>query len=355
MDIFIDDLIFSLQQAGGISVYWSELMKRMNAVTNKHVVTCISTQGHQNILAEKINWQHPTIADNSLPIQAKRFLPLLKKLPAKSIFHSSYLRWCWQKDVVNILTIHDLAPEKGLINGKAKYIRQLQQRIALQHADGVLCVSETIRKDLLNHYTFLQPEKVKAVYHGVSDAFYSTGQKERTQPFVLFVGHRSGYKNFSLAVDVVSAIPNMQMMVVGGKQLTAQEHDLLNKKLANRFVFKATVDIQELNNLYNHAFCLLYPSAYEGFGLPIAEAMKVGCPVVTTNKAAIPEVAGNGALQVKELTVDAFVEAIQSLQHQAVRNHLLEHGQKQAMNFSWDNCYNQTMAFYQTIWQAKFG
>ena len=306
------------------------------------------------MLAAKINWRQTTATDNHLPLLAKRFLPLLKALPPKSIFHSSYLRWSNQKNVVNILTIHDLAPEMGLIEGKRKYIRQWQQRKALQHADGILCVSGTIRKDLLAYYSFLQPEKVKAVYHGVNGSFFSMEKKREHQPFILFVGHRSGYKNFELAVDVVAALPNMKLMVVGGKELTSEEQALIATRINNRFEFKAVVAEEELNSLYNEAFCLLYPSAYEGFGLPIAEAMKVGCPVVTTNKAAIPEIAGNGALLVNSFEVDDFVLGIQSLYEENKRQQLIEEGKRQARNFSWDKCFEETINFYQAIYNQKF-
>lgn len=355
MNIFIDNLIFSLQQAGGISVYWSELMKRMNTVSNEHTLTCIETKNSNNIFTEKINWQQNVIADNSLPLIAKRFLPLLKRLPAKSIFHSSYLRWCQQKNVVNILTIHDLAPENGLIKSKGKFIRQWQQHKALQNADGVLCVSETIKNELLNYYPFLQPENVKVVNHGVSDLFYTIEKKEQHEPFVLFVGHRSGYKNFNLAVEVVSALPNMKLVIVGGKELNTEEELLLNKKLYNRFEFKSIVGVDDLNKLYNNAFCLLYPSSYEGFGLPIAEAMKVGCPVVTTNMAAIPEIAGMGALQVDGLEINNFTNAIQSLHHQSIRQQLMDDGKQQSLNFSWDKCFKETFNFYEFILKKKFG
>ncbi len=352
MQIFIDNLIFSLQKAGGISVYWSELMQRMN--NTQQNITCIDTKDSGNFLAKPLNWQKNTLADNALPITVKRFLPLLKTLPEKSIFHSSYLRWSNQKNVANIVTIHDLAPEHGMIGGKGKYIRQWQQRKAIEHADGILCVSNTVKNDLLNYYTFLDESKVKAVYHGVSEHFFSLEKDGAKEPYVLFVGHRSGYKNFDLAVDVVRAIPNMKLVIVGGKVLSEQENSLLNNKLPNRYEYKSLIGVEALNELYNAAFCLLYPSSFEGFGLPIVEAMKVGCPVVTSNKAAIPEIAGNGAIQLNTLEVDDFVNAIQLLQNVTYRNTLIEAGKLQAAKFSWDVCYSTTMEFYSLLFRKKF-
>jgi mannosyltransferase len=326
-------------------------MKRMNE--SHEPITCIHTPYKHNMLASNLVWQKPILQDNSLPIVAKRFLPITNKLPAKSIFHSSYLRWTKQKDVANIITIHDLAPEQGLISGKGKRIRQWQQRKALEHADGVICVSETIRKDVLDYYHFLLPEKVIAIHHGVSEAFTPMPIKQQEHPYILFVGHRSGYKNFNLAVEIVAAMPDIKFVTVGGKHLSNQEQTLLDNKLSNRYTFKSVVEISELNRLYNNAFCLLYPSSYEGFGLPIIEAMKVGCPVVTTNKSAIPEVAGNGALLIDDFEVSSFIRALESLYDKTQKQALIERGKIQASKYSWAKCFNTTIDFYKQIHQGK--
>lgn len=352
MQIFIDNLIFSLQKAGGISVYWSELMQRMN--NTQQNITCINTKAGGNFLAKPLHWQKNTLTDTALPVTVKRFLPLLKTLPEQSIFHSSYLRWSNQKNIANIVTIHDLAPEHGMIGGKGKYLRQWQQRKAIEHADGILCVSNTVKNDLLNYYNFLDENKVKAIYHGVSEHFFTVEKDEVKEPFILFVGHRSGYKNFNLAVDIVSKLPNIKLVIVGGKVLSEEENILLNNKLAKRYEYKSLIGVEALNELYNAAFCLLYPSAFEGFGLPIAEAMKVGCPVVTSNKAAIPEIAGDGALLVNDISVDGFVAAIELLKETSVKEELIEKGKLQANRFCWNRCFDETMDFYTTVWNNKF-
>ena len=353
MQIFIDNLIFSLQKAGGISVYWSELMQRMNSTPQN--ITCINTKDAGNFLANPLHWQKNTLTDIGLPVTVKRFLPLLKTLPEKSIFHSSYLRWSNQKNVANIVTIHDLAPEHGMIGGKGKYIRQWQQRKAIEHADGILCVSNTVKNDLLSYYPFLDESKVKAVYHGVSEHFFTTEKKTTAKPFILFVGHRSGYKNFDLAVNIVAALQGMKLVIVGGKLLSEREQCLLNNKLPNRYEYKSLISIETLNELYNTAFCLLYPSAFEGFGLPIVEAMKVGCPVVTSNKAAIPEIAGEGAILVDDVSVNGFVAAIELLKQNSSREQLIEKGKQKALQFNWNTCFEETMNFYTTVWNNKFG
>jgi mannosyltransferase len=106
--------------------------------------------------------------------------------------------------------------------------------------------------------------------------------------------------------------------------------------------------------LYNHAFCLLYPSSYEGFGIPLVEAMKCGCPVVTTNTSSIPEVLGGAGLMVDHIDEHAFVQKIKSLENTAFRGENIEKGYRQARRFSWDTCCQETLAFYGQTYKKKF-
>lgn len=113
--------------------------------------------------------------------------------------------------------------------------------------------------------------------------------------------------------------------------------------IPGRYEWLGRVPDSGLNELYNKAYCLFYPSSYEGFGIPVAEAMRSGCPVVAVDTSSIPEVAGDAALLVKEATVDAFRAAFTQLESDALRKKLIADGLVQAKKFSWEKCYPECL------------
>jgi mannosyltransferase len=150
-------------------------------------------------------------------------------------------------------------------------------------------------------------------------------------------------------VDVAAKQKKYTLVLVGGGALSKHEWRLLDQKLKNRFLHISTVDSPTLNVLLNFAFCLVYPSEYEGFGIPILEAMKAGCPVITTNVSSLPEVCGDAALKVDQICVDKIEEKIYCLEDGSARQTLIEKGFKQASQFTWDRVYRETERFYNKL------
>ena len=144
-------------------------------------------------------------------------------------------------------------------------------------------------------------------------------------------------------------LPDLLLTCVGGGALTEFEINLINKLIPKRVTHLNGVPDDILNTLYNSAYCLAYPSSYEGFGIPVLEAMRAGCPVVAFNGSSIPEVAGDAALLIDELNVDALREAILRLQSEDFRNFLRTKGFNQAARFSWEDTFDKTKEIYETI------
>lgn len=354
MILNIDSIIFSLQRAGGISVYWYEICNRL-VIKDAYFFESVN----KNIFSKKLNIARRN--ESFLPIGLLRYFPFTKCLTKKTLFHSSYYRVSLQRFVANITTVHDFTYEY-YSSGLRKNIHTLQKNFALRHSAGVICVSENTKKDLIEFVPDIDQSRIKVIYNGVGAEFHPLNLFEGDnafnhlmgKKFILFVGDRSPYKNFDKAVGVAKQFPELSLVVVGGKAFSAYENDMLFD-LKDRYYQFTGLSGDALNWLYNLAFCLLYPSSYEGFGIPVVEAMKAGCPVISTNLSSIPEIAGDAALLVDQPTVDLLCEKLKLLECENLRQSLRQKGFVQASKFSWDKCFEETYAFYQEVWEREFG
>jgi len=358
MNLFFDNIIFELQRAGGISVYWAELLSRHLPVQ----MSCFGRK-NSNIFASSL---HLDLKDegysNFIP---RRYFPFWPKPEyaqiAKHIFHSSYFRYSNNANAINVTTVHDFTYEY-YSHGLRKWVHGWQKKNAVKKSAGIICVSENTKRDLLKFYPWVDESCIKVIYNGVSDDFSLQKDADKLlsdklgfqadRPYILFVGDRSPYKNFDIFLALADKLPEYDLVIVGGQNFSDDEQ---RKTFAikDRVHHFHGVSSENLNLLYNAAFCLIYPSSYEGFGIPVLEAMKAGCPVVSTNLSSIPEVAGDAALLVDALTVESILEQVKRLKNSGFRDTIISKGVMQASQFSWDKCFEETYAFYQELWKRS--
>jgi mannosyltransferase len=180
-----------------------------------------------------------------------------------------------------------------------------------------------------------------------SDSFYpdpAIGDGEVTR-VVLFVGQRTGYKRFDLAVAALERLPSLSLGIVG-PALSSTERLMVQERLPGRWKDYGSVDNVRLRQLYSSAHSFVFPSDYEGFGLPVLEAMACGCPVVAAARSSLPEVGGSAARYAQSQTADAYASELEALDSMSVRSSAVAAGMIRAQEFSWRRTVEGVMAVH---------
>lgn len=347
--IYLDNIIYYLQKSGGVSVVWTELISRL-LYDNENVRFLQYCKQPDNLFYNDISIpQDKLLFLRSLCLPIQRYLPLL--LPSvkdTSLFHSSYYRYSANPNVVNITTVHDFTYEYFSSGLKAK-LHRWQKFSAIRHSKFIICISENTKKDLLKFLPDVNPDKIRVIYNGVSDDYHQIKTYSHTSdllvPYVVFVGARSDYKNFSFTVR--SLVGTKYHLKIVGNPLTRVEISFLNDTIgSSNYSYAGRVSNQELNVIYNNAFALMYPSSYEGFGIPVLEAQKAGCPVIAYNASSIPEIIGNTPLLLNKLDLQEVHKCFEIIEDECSRLKIINDGLENAKRFSWENMYSQVHQLY---------
>lgn len=356
MKKYFDNILFFLQRSGGGSVHWGELMKRFNHFDSENSTFVQPDAETSNIILPQLQLT-PLIKEKKIPINILRYLPLSVSLPQAGVFHSSYYRFSLQKKISNFVTVHDFIYEYYR-SGIARFIHTRQKAAAIKHAKGIVCISQNTRKDLLKFYPALtRDKKIHVIYNGVSEDFKILPGEElkkseyyllfKQHNYLLYLGHRTSYKNFDFAVELVQNLPQNFKLAIVGNPLQEQEIKGLQNKLGSRYLFLGNISNAQLNHIYNLSYCLLYPSSYEGFGIPVLEANRSGCPVIAQNVSSIPEICSCKHSLINGLNINEFKNKILALENSNLRADITLEGYNKSLQFSWDKCFNELNDFYE--------
>jgi len=363
--ILLDNIIYSKTRNGGISNYWFELSNYLLKLNTEDIFFYeekgASINFHRSQLAlpkDKIRYTNNKI-DFSL---LDRFLSVkLKKQEFNDFFlyHSSFYRPIQGvENFKEITTVHDFTHDyffpkhKQILHNHLKYS-------AINRSNGIICISENTYKDLKKFCPPTKGQKVQIIYNGVSDDYFKINEdfivtdkylvhSNIMTPYLLYIGSRVKYKNFSFVAKLMNELPYMNLVIVGNN-LSKSEINLFNKESLKRIIIKNNVDNSELNKLYNFAHALIYPSSYEGFGIPVIEAMKAGCPVLSLKNSSIVEISGNAAILFEELNILKFKTAIKELNKESFRKEFIEKGLLNSKKYNWDKCCKETYEFYKEV------
>ena len=364
--VVLDNIIFNLQEYGGISNYWYNLIKESAGNNNIFYFednNCADRNYYRSLIKlpdERI------IKDRSkVPLKIKRYLPIRNIVPSCCVLHSSYYRYA-KGNRKNITTVYDFMYEKYFPKYNIRrLIHSFQKYQAIKCSNYIIGISKNTLDDMLRFFPEFRDKKMSVIYLGVSDDFYPIEYKNKSvkiqnhelfyNSYFFYFGNRGGYKNFELLIKAYSNLlgnnKNIPYLVVsGGGAFSKEEIRLLreNDILSSTIKLKK-IDTVELNLLYNYCSGFIYPSLYEGFGLPVIEATKAGAPVICSNSSSIPEVAGEAAILFDPSNVFALEKSLFELLNNNTRNDLIKLGFAQSRKFSWNKMYKETLKVYNSL------
>jgi len=258
-----------------------------------------------------------------------------------------------------VVTIHDLSyfyyPEEFL--KKDLYKLENWTKYSVQKSKKIIAVSQNTKKDLSKFYT-IPDNKIKVVYNGYEKQLQSSKVKKQSlnSPYVLYVGTLQPRKNVSTLIRAFNRFQKnnsgFKLVIVGRKGWLYREIFELVKqlKIENSVVFTDYIPDSDLIELYRHAFCFVLPSLYEGFGIPILEAMSYDCPVISSKVSSLPEIGGNACLYFNPKNEKELLKKLGDIKEsKTLRSNLIKKGREQIKKFSWQKCANETLEIIKTV------
>ncbi|MGK5094020.1 glycosyltransferase family 1 protein [Deltaproteobacteria bacterium TL4] len=366
MKIAFDYQIFYLQSYGGVSRYITCLAQHLSR--NNQEVRIFAPLHRNRYLQELPKDLVCGIGLQNYPPKTARICLSLNWVIAKSaislwkpnIIHETYFSRfrSGSKNCPTIITvydmIHELFPDK-FAQGNDYTKTKIE---ALKRADHIICITENTRRDLIRLFD-VPEEQTTTIHLGFEHFTSNIAIKHPTtvnqRPYLLFVGNRTGYKNFAGFITAVTRSEKLKkdfdIVAFGGGSFSSSEIEMISK-----LGFKAdqvkqfSGDDHLMGQLYANARAFIYPSLYEGFGLPPLEAMAHNCPVVSSNTSSMPEVIGDAGEFFDPMNTENMIQAIENVVYSDERiSHLVRMGQQRLLPFSWDQCAKKTLEIYTSL------
>lgn len=374
MKILYDSQCFDMQKFGGISRYFCEIIKNFSR-NDEYILPCIYSKNEYLKQAKLVN-----LVESSFP--GKRFFDSLKNkfflsgtLRNKQecikvlqnqdfdVFHPTYfdpyfLEYISQKPFV--LTIHDMIYElyPEFFSNADEIIRN--KKLLAEKAAKIIAVSNKTKEDIVAFYGSSFADKTEVVYHGSSlrtpdSANKNIDFKTMFGRYFLYTGSRNIYKNFLFTIESCAEflIEKDLKIVCSGSPFSDSEKRVFNTlNISNRVIHYFASD-KELFWLYKNAIAFIFPSYYEGFGIPILEAFEAETPCLLAKSSCFPEIAGDAALYFDPKNKNEIVSAMSQILDENIANNHVEKGKKRLKDFSWKKTAEQTLNIYKSLLNGK--
>ena len=347
--------IFYLQKYGGISSYFVNLAKQF-LETQKDVNIPCALHKNSNLLnldkivdGYKIYYPHFL---NKIVGKINNFV-FTKKIDTikPNVIHYTYFNNNFSKikDIKKIINCWDLTHEKF---NKSSYINDIKKLNFLE-ADKIICPSFTVKRDLLNYYS-LDKDKIQVTYFS-SDFEIEYTKNKTLQNYILYVGSRSDYKNFEKFIESFSLSEKLKkdfnLIIFGGENPKSNGLNILKKYNIKKDKFKFVNGTNnDLKYYYKNARLFVYPSRYEGFGIPLVESMRLGCPIISSDGGALKEIAGDGITYFDPDNVEDIKFKLESTIYDNIKlTNTINYGYERCKKYSWKNCAKETYDAYESL------
>jgi glycosyltransferase involved in cell wall biosynthesis len=366
MKIAFDHQVLGWHQYGGISRYIYELASEITNISTHDLSVVSPLYVNQYLKQASKPLKVLGVPIKYIPrtgriIRAVNFIVAwsILRFLRPDIVHETYfstVRIAPKKSKV-VLTVYDMIHE--LFSEQMSVIdppTSRKKELAVARADHIICISEQTRQDLIRMFG-VKPEKVSVVYLGFSKFSQLPVEVDikTSRPFLLYVGGRGAYKNFEslLKAYVASSLlkNNFDLICFGSGAFSDSEVDLFQQyEVPLNQVHQVSGDDAVLGGYYQAASAFVYPSLYEGFGIPPLEAMSFDCPVVCSNVSSIPEVVGNAGEMFDPYDIGSIQAAIERVvSDSSLRKTLIDKGRERIKLFTWERCAQETLNVYHKV------
>jgi glycosyltransferase involved in cell wall biosynthesis len=367
--LLIDDEIFIYQRFGGVSRIFSELLKRLPQEKDVDLVFSSTYSENEYLNNLDLTLLPPFLKGISFPLKGKFTRALLKFINHRrvnqrllkgkiTVFHPSfyehyYLGALQKSNTKLVFTVHDLIHEKFPVNVSDKLMAAKKAaNIAIAHK--IIVVSEHTKKDLLAQYPLLEPSKIEVIYLSHSLPTLAEPIADLPETYILFVGERAGYKNFEqllqVFVEISKDYPNLHLFCAGSRPFSAAEKKVIEANSLESRVKQKALSERQLKFAYENALFFVFPSLYEGFGIPVLEAFACQTPVLISNRSSLPEVAGGAACLFNPNDKNDLSLQMKSLLNDVnLRKKFVALGNTRVKDFSWEKHYAKTLAVYRSL------
>lgn len=368
MKILLDPQIFDQQSYGGISRYYTEVFSILTGKKGVEVVLPIYSSDNAyvkntGLLVENkaLNFLYKILAffkistrslrrKNSEKLLNQSFLANDYDVFVPTYYHPYFLEKINDKPYVLTVydMIHELLPQYFVDDSFKVVERKLQ---LLEKATKIIAVSNNTKKDIIKIYPQVDPDKIVVIYHGSSIKIDSIVKINLPDNYILYVGARANYKNFKFLVK--SAAPllkkdsSLVLIAAGGGKFNEEEISFIKELGVENQIVQRYFQEEELGHYYQNAKCFIFPSLYEGFGIPVLESMACGCPIILSKHGSFPEVAGEAGIYFDSDSEGDLREKIEILlSDDNLRKQYAEKGLERVKKFDWKDAAEQCLQVY---------